>query len=602
MRNVCRIVILCSICFLLINYVGYGQLIINSEHRDDYDSKVVSDSDENIAIANNQELIDLGLPGNGSEVNPFVLANLTMTYSDLCIEIENTDLYLLIVNCSIDESEVGIKLDNTANIIVNQVSFSGVRQGIEILESRSILVEDCWFEYCSFLAFSIMESMNCTISECRFHLIGEIIQITPTGGSIYTTNSGLIGHISKDEDITINQNVCTHMENAESAFSISYCNNIKFTANQMNDDFARIYFYDCNELEITNNQFTTSFNLEECVGCYFSNNIFNDCTPTITGNLESMFFEVHSNTIDGKDLGIIQDLQDAIIDGETLYSATLISCNNVIVEGGELSRIAPALGLWKCVNCTINAAVISESVVIEKSWNCTIANSTLSESLGVISSDGTSVILCDFSDTDNAPAAILIDNSTYTRCTNNSIISCYGGISLYNSRHTDLIANWIELVENSGININDSMYGTIAGNSILGSEIYGIVLESGSMRFKIYYNIIGWNARGNALDNGLKNIWDDETSRGNNYSNYGGSGIYRIKGDAGSIDHYPSGISPDYWDSSLVESPINQIILLIAAVGIVGVGLLISTYIWRNLAVKRKATASLSENEPSISS
>ena len=553
------VVVLIIVCLLVVTYgnpIGMKSDLVGTMVDPLFD---LSYYNETVIIENNEELVDLGLPGNGSEANPFILANLTIADYGPCIEIKNTDLYLLVTNCTIMGEFQGLKLVNTTNIVIKYVNVAHIKHGIEISQSQNIIIEDCIFDDCVY-GFDFDESTYSLVSKCVFKNIGEQRYVTPTGGTIYPVNDGLVGEVTQSENITIENNSCTNLDDAWGAFNIYGCTNLKLIDNQVDNTDWGIWF-------------------EGCSGCSFFGNAFGECWVVLYGNLELMFSEVHSNTIQGKDLGIIQNQHNSILDGETLKSAVLISCTNITVSGGDLSNTASGLGFWNCTNCSMDGIISSTYFNIHKSKNCSISSSTIGKTAKIVSSEGTTILNCNFSNIAQANPSIYIETSNITKCVNNSIIACKGGILLYKSLYTDLITNWIESVEDTGIIVMNSQHGTIIGNSILGSKMKGIVLEHNSTNFEIYYNIIGWNTEGNVVDDGYDNIWDDGISRGNNYSDYVGSGVYHINGDAESIDHFPGGISSGYWNISTDELP-NYYIITILTIGIAGVGLVTITVIW----------------------
>ncbi|MFW9976134.1 MAG: hypothetical protein ACFFDQ_12760, partial [Candidatus Thorarchaeota archaeon] len=52
-----------------------------------------------IFITSNQDFIDQGWPGNGSESNPYMIEGLNITSPQICIEIRNVDVHFTVKDC-----------------------------------------------------------------------------------------------------------------------------------------------------------------------------------------------------------------------------------------------------------------------------------------------------------------------------------------------------------------------------------------------------------------------------------------------------------------------------------------------------------------------
>ncbi len=124
-------------------------------------------------------------------------------------------------------------------------------------------------------------------------------------------------------------------------------------------------------------------------------------------------------------------------------------------------------------------------------------------------------VLTSFSESDEA-AGIYLEG-----CSNGTILAC------------DITAKSV------GIRFSDSHACVIHGNIICHNTGRGIVLDSGSSHNEISENKIGWNALGNAQDDGRMNHWDSCLLSGNYWSDFEGPYYYYIPGTAGSADRFP---------------------------------------------------------------
>ncbi|MGY5860498.1 MAG: right-handed parallel beta-helix repeat-containing protein [Candidatus Thorarchaeota archaeon] len=527
-------------------------------------------SDNEMLIISDQELEVSEFPGNGSSVNPFVIANQTIDVYRNNIEIRNTNHHLLITNCTLSgyiEEGRGIVLNNVSNIVISNCSISSKRWGIDISYSENIHIGDCYFEAVYTEALYITHSSNIFVSHSTFHSIGQILMVTPTGGQPLETKIGWLGTFSYCDNTTLADNTGTDLVDAFGGFNIYNCQKIAFRYNIISDIDSALVIQSCSDFELVGNEFgKTSVYLSSYFG--------------------SMFSQVSSNMMDGKDLGILVNSTNLEIDGNSMASALLIDCTNISIIGGEFEKVNPPIGFWDCTSCTIQDVAIFNSARIVNSLNCSISSITSTGGITIVNSEGTKIVDSSFLNTTDS--AINLENSTRTFCENDTIYNCRGGISVQYSDYTDITDNWIELSGDSGIQIGASRHGIITGNVILGSTNYGIILEGGAGRFDIYNNVLGWNRVENAVDDGSSNFWDDEISRGNNYSDYHGAAVYTISGEAGSVDNYPSGITDGFWFPPWRNAETEQQIMIIMIIGIFSAAVFVSVYIWKKyLAISK---------------
>lgn len=130
---------------------------------------------------------------------------------------------------------------------------------------------------------------------------------------------------------------------------------------------------------------------------------------------------------------------------------------------------------------------------------------------------------------------------------------------------------------------------TLYDNTDEGIWGVGINLGVQASDCQVYYNRL-FNNDKNAQDSGTNNIWDDGESQGNYWDDYGGSGVYSIPGEAGSVDRFPSVISAtDMISTNLPtitpiytpnELPMEQLLI---AIGIGALVSIISLIIYRKL-------------------
>ena len=131
-----------------------------------------------------------------------------------------------------------------------------------------------------------------------------------------------------------------------------------------------------------------------------------------------------------------------------------------------------------------------------------------------------------------------IDNITVYGCNRGVNIDWSHRISISNSR----------IFSNSyGIDIGWSGNCSIVGNKIYRNVLRGVSLDTNTSDCSIYANSVGWNGElypgtqeSNAEDYGQDNLWDDNVSTGNYWTDYDNDGPYEIElGLAFAVDRYP---------------------------------------------------------------
>lgn len=114
-----------------------------------------------------------------------------------------------------------------------------------------------------------------------------------------------------------------------------------------------------------------------------------------------------------------------------------------------------------------------------------------------------------------------------------------------------------DLINNNyhGLSLRYSNQNIVANNTIIGNKAHGIFIIRDSKGNTIYNNTLTENAsiksyewdeiyhfevKSQALDVGMGNVWSSEELKlGNRWSDYTGSGTYRIDGSANAVDAYP---------------------------------------------------------------
>jgi len=152
------------------------------------------------------------------------------------------------------------------------------------------------------------------------------------------------------------------------------------------------------------------------------------------------------------------------------------------------------------------------------------------------------IVNCTFFNLDFGIDAQSVTDSLFM---NNTVRNCDEGIHL-DSAETSIVNHNRVLFNNEGLWLSGTSACTITKNLIAYNKDYGIQLDYGAGQNRVFNNTIGYNQiylnepEHNALDYGDNNIWDDNISLGNAWSDYTGVDTYSIEGPANSVDRFPT--------------------------------------------------------------
>lgn len=128
---------------------------------------------------------------------------------------------------------------------------------------------------------------------------------------------------------------------------------------------------------------------------------------------------------------------------------------------------------------------------------------------------------------------------------NNTFLNCYAGLQFHLVTNATVSDNTFFFNLMAGILISSSSEFNLTYNLIAYNRV-GIDLRNDCSLAKIFGNRIAFNPHSpyvedvNARDDGYANLWDDNVSKGNEWGDYSGTGVYTINGSAGSVDRFPS--------------------------------------------------------------
>ncbi|MHA1623038.1 MAG: NosD domain-containing protein [Candidatus Heimdallarchaeaceae archaeon] len=312
------LVLLCSSSFIYTSIQGDLENLIQSNinssffKEKEFSSNMLT-SHSPIEILSDQEFIDYGFAGSGTEENPYRIENYnitTLSYNG--IRIENTTKYFIIQNCFIDAYYTGIAVDSVAPFtvkVINNVCANHNLYGIFLQKSDFMIVSknECYNNYIG-LAFQYADKIeisgnychnnsqsgiyiifsnfitinNNTINQSRYAIYCPQIQESIIQGNTATNSSYTGFYISNCRDIIIEQNNCT-----DGIYGILIAHSSLLTIQENNCDYnyeSGIYLSDTGSSNITSN--SCDYNRLSGIRIHICENIFIE-NNTCTNNLDS---------------------------------------------------------------------------------------------------------------------------------------------------------------------------------------------------------------------------------------------------------------------------------------------------------------------------
>ena len=496
---------------------------------EDYVNGIVSDSvivtvqnripHAPINITVNSDFVNQGFSGAGSSSDPYLIENLEINTEENGIDISGVTAHFVIQNCYIDSPTTG----------------PDGASGIKIHNSQNGKIEDC--------------------------------EVTNKGTGVYFETSEFCSVIR------------SRIHNNRKGILFDSTVNCTIDANNLydNQQSRGISLYSINEEVILTN------NVLKYEGISFGN--ANDPAAWI--------HTFYNNKANWKPIAYFHELMDFNLAGDPYAEVILAECINVTVFGGRFSNVMSALMMGYCQGCKFVSNTITAWTGSNMDMTCAVrvVQSTEVTVTGISIrgpyQEGIAVhyspwAIIDSNYIEDAGTAITSLDSDHCLIQNNELRSCWRGLTVVSDSNL-VISNTVVNSNSHGIEVRNALNSIVNNNDIsycqrTGIELdasnntlitfnsathcgeYGISLINFSGRpynNSIYSNIIGWNTEGNGYDDGISNLWDDNISQGNFWSDWQRVPLYNITGFANSVDRYSSAI--DYGPPE-VSSPEDYVI------------------------------------------
>jgi len=266
-------------------------------------------------------------------------------------------------------------------------------------------------------------------------------------------------------------------------------------------------------------------------------NTFESSGVTLDGTVATHWRQTiaFNNSVNGLPVGYFWNLTGGEIDGSQYGQVILANSTGVTLRDGIFRNVPIGIQLGFSDDNTLTNNTMSENSVhgleLETSYRNMITNNAA---------------------LNNAVYGMYLHLSQNNTLANNTVSgNTEQGIYVYFSSDNALIDNTITRNGLDGVCL-----GSVTSNNVLTKNTIGLNNGTGVTNYGqsnlLYLNTFDSNVEGNALDNGFDNQWNT-TGVGNYWSDYNGTGTYKIPGTAGSIDYHPQEI-PDE-DAPLIDHP-----------------------------------------------
>ncbi|MFW9959242.1 MAG: right-handed parallel beta-helix repeat-containing protein [Candidatus Odinarchaeota archaeon] len=200
---------------------------------------------EPIIINSNSDFEAQGWAGNGTEASPYLIENLVIRTTEMCISIQNTNAFFIIRNCILTCMPYtiaggGIYLSEVSNGLIEGCTVSNKNLGIGIQSCDHCVVSDCILSNGKNGGCWISDSSYCVIVDCTIQDIGQpssygfscILQNSEVCSILNCTISrGGIDGVSLLNSLDCSVRYCTITNNGENGVHVDDCTNCAITYN-----------------------------------------------------------------------------------------------------------------------------------------------------------------------------------------------------------------------------------------------------------------------------------------------------------------------------------------------------------------------------------
>jgi parallel beta-helix repeat protein len=371
-----------------------------------------------------------------------------------------------------------------------------------------------------------VEGLNLSRTSVGVKLLGTS-NSTISGNNITNNRLGIQVEFSSNSTISGN-NITNNYYGILLEYSSDY---ESISGNNITNNYYGIHVESSSNKSISGNNITNNYcgiRLDTSDSNSVSGNTFTDDGLSVYYTYQN---SVENNTVNGKPLVYLEGVSNYTV--ADAGQVILVGCDNIRVEGLNLSRTTIGIQLWGTSNSTISGNNITnngDGIGLEYSSNNNISGNNITANvwagieLGYMSGSCSNNTISGNNITNNGDGILLYLSSDNNNISGNNITNNGDGIGLEISSNNSISGNNIT---NNGDGIGleySSNNSTISGNNITNNG-YGIYLYYSSNN-SIYHNHFVNNAQ-QAYSSGSISVWDDGYPSGGNYwSDYDGIDLY----------------------------------------------------------------------------
>ncbi|MHA1909947.1 MAG: right-handed parallel beta-helix repeat-containing protein, partial [Candidatus Thorarchaeota archaeon] len=366
-----------------------------------------------VYINTNNGFETIGFPGDGTESNPYILADMQFSTIGYGISITGTDAFFVIRNCTFTGGGTGIRFILVENGRIENCTFEEVNYGVECYSTTRSNISDSKFRRTTFGIY-FDDGVNCSLYNLDLELFlgialielynseDVLIRNVTAAHHFGRTYSGIqIGRSSRVEMVLVNiAFVEQGIEVRDSQYISIHNTTIKAEANGIlwrDSDFCvlsdswinsfrtHIRVSDslsCMIIRCTFESIThASIDLRESQDCLLQDCILINSDLQIDGdNLSHWTHTILNVTSDGKDVGYVKNQQSIHLNSSDFYQLFIIDCADILVSNSNQSSTLFSIEIHYSEFCQLENITISNSsdsrVSLSDSSNIQVVNLT----------------------------------------------------------------------------------------------------------------------------------------------------------------------------------------------------------------------------------
>ncbi|MHA1771546.1 MAG: right-handed parallel beta-helix repeat-containing protein [Candidatus Thorarchaeota archaeon] len=512
-------------------------------------------------IRSDTDLQTQGWSGNGTASNPYIIEGLAINTILVCINVENVRAHVVIRDCLLTghqgASTTAVRLKNASNIrmessqiyntrigvLVYQSANISIREnyvmasfaGISLIDCKDSQVENNTVEGSSSLGVGLSNSQNCTAKNNTVTGLAAGLGIYDSSACDISYNSlfGCSLNVRPKNEGPSN----TYHENQVNGRPLKVLENVERTQLHA-EDFGQIVLLSCRTVEIsggTMSDTSEAILIINSTAVHIHDITMRNCSTAIAIR-ESENTTISDTHIFESDVGVLLGIS---------YNSSIINCSMDVINsvgvynaGGANTTIINTI-IHSPVSSGIEISAVNGGVI----ENTRITNGSYN---GVSISSSTNFTITDNVITDHGKSGIALSYSPDITITKNQLLRNMDGVAISYSHDVALEYNDIINSRDNGVQVMDSYGIHMANNFLLNSSGYGILLDNLTRQCIIESNTIAWSMKSNGFDDGHLNVWTH-----NGWSDYNGTGDYRIPGQANATD--PSAQTTDIDGDGLTD-------------------------------------------------